>query len=490
VNKYAKFLVADPRTIDIVRFAKMHVTQKPGTDVALINAMINVIINEDLADKDFIETRTENFHEMAEAVKNCTPEWAEKITTVPADQIRDLARTYASASAASIIYSMGITQHSTGTDNVLSLANLAMITGNVGKECTGVNPLRGQNNVQGACDLGALPNVYPGYQSVEDKVNRQKFEKAWSAKLSPNKGLTIVEIMHAVEEGKIKAMYFMGENPALSDPNLNRTRKSLETVEFLVVQDIFLTETAQYADVVLPAASFAEKDGTFTNTERRIQRVRKALYSPGQSRLDWQITCEIARRMGFDMHYTNAEQIMDEIAQVSPIYAGISFDRIDKVGIAWPCPDKNHPGTKFLHKDKFARGLGRFHAVDFKPPAESPDEDYPFVLTTGRQLYQFHTGTMTRKSTAIDQKSPTGYVEINSEDAKELSIQNGEMVQVTTRRGKVTTPAKVTEDIGKGWIFMPFHFKEAPANMLTNDALDPIAKIPEFKACAAKIKKA
>jgi len=490
VNKNAKLLVADPRTIDMLRFAEMHVTQKPGTDVALINAMINVIITEDLADKDFIENRTENFQAMAVAVKKCTPEWAEKITTVPAEQIRDLARTYAAASAASIIYSMGITQHSTGTDNVLSLANLAMLTGNVGKECTGVNPLRGQNNVQGACDLGALPNVYPGYQSVEDSANRQKFEKAWNAKLSPDKGLTVIEIMHAVEENKVKALYIMGENPALSDPNLNRTRKSLEDVEFLVVQDIFLTESAQYADVVLPAASFAEKDGTFTNTERRIQRVRKALCAPGQSRLDWQIICEIARRMGFDMQYINAAQIMDEIAQVSPIYAGISFDRIDKVGIAWPCPDKKHPGTKYLHKDKFTRGLGKFHAVDFIPPAESPDEDYPFVLTTGRQLYQFHTGTMTRKSAVIDQKSPTGYVEINSEDAKQFSIQNGDKIQVKTKRGTITTPAKVTAGIGKGWLFMPFHFKEAPANMLTNDALDPIAKIPEFKACAAAIKKA
>ncbi len=489
VNKGAKLLVADPRTIDIVRFANMHVTQKPGTDVALINAMINVIITEDLADKDFIEHRTENFREMASAVKDCTPEWAEKITTVPAEQIREIARTYAGASAASIVYSMGITQHSTGTDNVLSLANLAMVTGNVGKECAGVNPLRGQNNVQGACDLGALPNVYPGYQSVEDKTNRKKFEEAWSAKLSPNKGLTVVEIMHAVEKGSIKALYFMGENPALSDPNLNRTRKSLEDVEFLVVQDIFLTESAQYADVVLPAASFAEKDGTFTNTERRVQRVRKALNAPGQSRIDWQITCEIAKRMGFDMHYADAAQIMDEIASVSPIYAGISFDRIDKLGIAWPCTDKNHPGTKYLHKDKFARGLGRFHAVNFNPPAESPDQDYPFLLTTGRQLYQFHTGTMTRKSAAINQKSPTGYVEINSKDAKELSIRNGGRVQVTTRRGTVTTTAKVIKDIGKGWLFMPFHFKEAPANILTNDVLDPIAKIPELKACAAAIKK-
>ena len=489
VNNGAKLIVADPRGIDLVRFADLHIAQKPGTDVALINAMIKVIIDEDLLDKDFIAERTEDFDLLKEAVKDVSLKKAAEITTIPADFIRQAAVTYAKAATSAIIYSMGITQHTTGTDNVLSLANLSMVTGHIGKESTGVNPLRGQNNVQGACDLGALPNVYPGYQQVENSDVQKKFEAAWNAKLSPSKGLTIVEIMHAIEEEKIKGLYIMGENPALSDPNLNRTRKALEDVDFLVVQDIFLTETAQYADVVLPAVSFAEKGGTFTNTERRVQRVRKATKAPGDARIDWKIVCDISTRMGYPMSYDCPSKIMEEIASVSPIYGGISYDRIDEVGLAWPCLDKDHPGTKFLHKGKFSRGKGKFHPVTFIPAKESTDKKYPFVLSTGRQLYQFHTGTMTRKSAVINQVSPTGYVEIQLDDAADLGISNGDRVEVKTRRGCVETNAKVTENIEPGWIFMPFHFYEAPANMLTIDALDPIAKIPEYKTCAAAVRK-
>ncbi|MBW7988848.1 MAG: formate dehydrogenase subunit alpha [Planctomycetes bacterium] len=489
IKNGARLIVADPRQIDITRFAELHLAQKPGTDVALINAMINVIINENILDSGFVKERTEGFKELAEAVKDFTPEKAEEITTVPAEQIRQAARIYAGASTSSIIYSMGITQHTTGTDNVLSLANLSMLTGNVGKESTGVNPLRGQNNVQGACDLGALPNVYPGYQSVEDSKIRAKFEKAWSKKLSPNKGLTVVEIFHAVETGDIKAIYIVGENPALSDPNLNRTRKALDMVDFLVVQDIFLSETAEYADVVLPSACFAEKNGTFTNTERRVQRIRTAVPPPGQSRSDWEIICDLSTKLGYEMSYDSAGHIMDEIASITPIYGGMSYERIDSVGLQWPCPDKDHPGTKYLHKGKFTRGKGKFHTVSFKAPAESPGKKFPFVLTTGRQLYQFHTGTMTRKSAAINQVSPTGYVEIHLEDAGKLGIADGDTVEVSSIRGKVSTLAKVTKNIEKGWLFMPFHFHEGPANMLTIDALDPLAKIPEYKVCAATIKK-
>jgi formate dehydrogenase alpha subunit len=489
VKNGARLIIADPRRIDLVRFAELHIAQKPGTDVALINAMMNVIINENLLDNDFVKERTDGFEELAEALKDFTPEKAEQITTVPAEQIRQIARIYAGASTSSIIYSMGITQHTTGTDNVLSLANLSMLTGNVGKESTGVNPLRGQNNVQGACDLGALPNVYPGYQSVEDSKIQTKFEKAWSKKLSPNKGLTVVEIFHAVETGDIKAIYIMGENPALSDPNLNRTRKALDMVDFLVVQDIFLSETAQYADVVLPSACFAEKNGTFTNTERRVQRIRTAVPPPGEARSDWETICDLSTKLGYKMSYDSAGHIMDEIASLTPIYGGMSFERIDSVGLQWPCPDKDHPGTKYLHKGKFTRGKGKFHTVSFKAPAESPGKKFPFVLTTGRQLYQFHTGTMTRKSAAINQVSPTGYVEIQLEDAGKLGIADGDTVEVSSIRGKVSTLAKVTKNIEKGWLFMPFHFHEAPANMLTIDALDPLAKIPEYKACAAAIKK-
>jgi formate dehydrogenase alpha subunit len=488
VTEYgAELVVADPRAIDLVRFAKLYIAQKPGTDVALINAMMNVIIEEGLHDKAFIKERTEDFEKLEAVLKDFTPEKAEGITTIPADKIREAARLYAKGKTASIVYSMGITQHTTGTDNVLSLANLAMLTGNVGKESAGVNPLRGQNNVQGACDLGALPNVYPGYQPVEDSQMQAKFESAWGTKLSGQKGLTVVEIMHAIEEGKIKALYIMGENPALSDPNLNRTRKALEQVDFLVTQDIFLSETAEYADVVLPSVCFAEKDGTFTNTERRVQRVRKTVAAPGQARNDWETVCEVATKMGYPMSYEGADKILDEIASVCPIYGGMSFDRIDSVGLQWPCLDKKHPGTRYLHKGTFKRGKGKFHAVEFVAADELPDEDYPFVLTTGRQLYQFHTGTMTRKSPAINQVSPTGYVEIHPEDAARLGVSNGQKVEVATRRGRVITPAKVTRNIEKGWLFMPFHFREGPANMLTNDALDPTAKIPEYKVCAAAI---
>jgi len=458
VRNGAELIIADPRQIELVRYAKLHLQQQPGTDVALINAMMNVIIEEDLYDKDFIEKRTENFAETLEA------------------------------DSASIIFSMGITQHTTGTDNVLSLANLAMLTGNIGKESAGVNPLRGQNNVQGACDLGALPNVYPGYQSVEDADIHAKFEKAWNAKLSAKAGLTVVEMFHAIEEAAVRAIYLMGENPALSDPNLNRTRKALEKVEFLIAQDVFLSESAQYADVVLPAFSFAEKEGTFTNTERRIQRVRKAVNPPGQSRDDWRIVCEIATAMGIPMQYENASQIMDEIASVSPLYGGIAFDRIETVGLQWPCLDRDHPGTKYLHKGQFKRGKGKFHPVRFREPAELPSEEFPLILSTGRQLYQYHTGTLSRKSPAIDQKSPTGYIEIHFKDAKEYGIEDGDSVEVSTTRGKVTTKASVGTLVARGWLFMPFHFAEGPANMLTNDALDPIAKIPEFKVCAAKIR--
>jgi formate dehydrogenase alpha subunit len=474
VKNGTRLVVADPRQIDIARFAELYIAQKPGTDVALINAMMNVIISEKLLDTDFIKERTEGFEELAEIVKDLTPEKAEKITTIPAEKIRQAARIYAGASTSSIVYSMGITQHTTGTDNVLSLANLSMITGNVGKESTGVNPLRGQNNVQGACDLGALPNVYPGYQSVEDSKIQAKFEKGWSKKLSPNKGLTVVEMLHAVETGDIKAIYIMGENPALSDPNLNRTRKALEMVDFLVVQDIFLSETAEYADVVLPSACFAEKNGTFTNTERRVQRIRTAVPPPGQAKNDWQIICDISTKLGCKMSYDSAVKIMDEIASLTPIYGGMSFERIDSVGLQWPCLDKNHPGTKYLHKGKFTRGKGKFHPVEFRAPVESPDKKFPFILTTGRQLYQFHTGTMTRKSATINQVSPTGYVEIHIEDADRLGIKDGDTVEVSTIRGKVSTLAKVTKNIEKGWLFMPFHFHEGPANML-------------YKACAATI---
>jgi len=485
----AKLIVADPRRIHLVRFAEIHLRQKPGTDVALINAMMNVIIAEKLLDEEFIRDRTEGFEEARPVIEQYTPEVAEKITGVPAQDIRRAARLYATADRGSIIYSMGITQHTTGTDNVLALANLAMITGNIGRESTGVNPLRGQNNVQGACDMGALPNLVPGYRSVTDDAVRATLEKAWNVALPADVGLTVIEMMHAAEESKLKGLYIMGENPALSDPNLNRTRQALEHVEFLVVQDIFLTETAQYAHVVLPTATFAEKDGTYANTERRVQRVRKALDPPGEARQDWEIICDIATRMGYPMRYADPGAIMDEIATVTPIYAGISYHRLERDGIQWPCPDPSHPGTSYLHKDKFTRGKGKFHPTPYREAAELPDDAYPYILTTGRLLEHFHTGTLTRRSEGLERIRPSSTIEINPEDAAAEGISDGDMVYVKSRRGEVLVKAVVTDRSPQGTMFMPFHFKEAAANILTNDALDPIAKIPEFKVCAVQIRK-
>ncbi|KPK42156.1 MAG: formate dehydrogenase [Planctomycetes bacterium SM23_25] len=483
-------IVADPRTIELTEFAAVHMQHKNGTDVALINAMMHVILAEGLEDKPFIAERTEGFDDLRKAVEPYTPEMAAKITGVPAALISEAARTYATAGAASIVYSMGITQHTTGTDNVLSLANLAMLTGNIGRPGTGVNPLRGQNNVQGACDLGALPDVYPGYQKVADPASREKFEKAWGAPLSPTAGLTVVEMTGAAHDRRLKALYVMGENPMLSDPDTNHVEEALKRLDFLVVQDIFLSETAQLADVVLPAASFAEKDGTFTNTERRVQRVRKALDPPGQARPDWQILCRLARRMGHPMHYDHPGAIQDEIASLTPSYGGITYDRLEGGGLQWPCPDAGHPGTPYLHKGTFARGLGKFHAVEFLPPRELPDDHYPFVLSTGRILQHFHTGTMSRRSDVLDRLVPVGTIEIHPDDAARLGIADSDRVRVASRRGEIELPARVTDRVAPGTTFLAFHYREAPANRLTIAALDPVAKIPELKVCAVRIEPA
>ena len=485
----AKLIIADPRRIDLVRFADVHMRQRSGTDVALFNAMMKVILDEGLADEEFIERRTEGFEEFRDCVKDYSPERAEAISGVPADLIRKSARMYAKADRSSIVYSMGITQHTTGTDNVLSLANLAMLTGNVGRESTGVNPLRGQNNVQGACDLGALPNVYSGYQKVDDPAVKEKFEEAWGTEMSGEPGLTVVEMIEAASKGDLKALYIMGENPVLSDPNASHAAEVLDNMGFLVVQDIFLSETAELADVVLPAASFAEKEGTFTSTERAVQRIRTALPGPGEARPDWQIICDISTRLGYPMHYEDAGEIMDEIASVTPIYGGMSFDRIGTGGLRWPCLDKEHPGTKFLHEGEFARGLGKFHPAPFREAAELPDEEYPYLLTTGRQLYHFHTGTLSRRTAGLEELAPPVPCEINPEDAKRDGIEQGDSLEVSSRRGAVWAKAALTERSPRGTVFMPFHFREGAANVLTNDALDPIAKIPEYKVCAVKIKK-
>ncbi len=490
VRRGMPLIVADPRAIELTEFADIHMPQKGGTDVALVNAMMHVIIAEDLHDKRFIKDRTEGFENLRQAVEPYTPEMAEKITGVPAESIVRAARTYATAETASIVYSMGITQHTTGTDNVLSLANLAMLTGNVGKPGAGVNPLRGQNNVQGACDLGALPNVYPGYQKVDDPSVRAKFRHAWGAELSDRPGLTVVEIINAAAAGDVKALYVMGENPMLSDPDVNHVEEALKNLDFLVVQDIFASETAQLADVVLPAASFAEKDGTFTSTERRVQRLRKALDAPGEARPDWQITCELSRRMGYRMSYPHVSAIQDEIASLTPIYGGITYDRLERGSLQWPCTDAEHPGTPYLHAGKFTRGLGKFHAVEFVPPKELPDEQYPFLLSTGRILQHFHTGTMSRRAEVLDRLVSVGAIEVNPADAERLGLADGEHARVSSRRGDIEIPVRITPRVAEGTLFLAFHYREAPANRLTIAALDPVAKIPEFKVCAVRIEPA
>jgi len=489
-KKGTKLLVIDPREIGMSNFATLYLQPKPGTDVAWINGLMNVIIEKGLYDKEYVKNRTEDFDKLQEVVKSYTPEKVEEITGIPAAKLVEAAKLYASAPSASIYYAMGITQHITGTDNVKSLANLSMLCGNIGIQGGGVNPLRGQNNVQGACDMGCLPNVYPGYQKVDDEVLSSKFSSAWNCTPSKKPGLTVVEISKGIEAGTIKALYIMGENPLVSDPDLNHLEKAINNVEFMVVQDIFMTETAKKAHIVLPTASFAEKNGTFTNTERRVQMVRKAVKSPGEAKDDYAIFVEIARRMGFEMNYASPADIFAEIASVTPSYAGISYKRIEEEGgLQWPCPNPSHKGTKFLHKDKFVRGKGLFSAIEYKPAAELPDKDYPFILTTGRVLEQYHTGTMTRRSEGINTIYPEALVEINPADAEKLGINDAQDVSVSSRRGSIKLKAKLTPRSPEGIVYIPFHFAEAAANRLTNSVLDPIAKIPEYKVCAVKIEK-
>jgi len=485
----ARLIVADPRRIELVESAALWLQQKPGTDVALINAMLQTIISRGWFDKSFVEERTEGFEPLAESVKDYTPEVGEKITGVPAVDIVEAARLYAQSPNSSILYAMGITQHVTGTNNVLALANLAMVTGQIGKPFSGVNPLRGQNNVQGACDMGGLPNVFTGYQRVDDPALREKFEKAWGGSLSSQPGLTLMEMMKGIGAGKVKALFILGENPLLSDPDVNKVKEELKHLDLLVVQDIFLSETAELAQVVLPGVSFAEKEGTFTNTERRVQRVRKAIEPIGNARPDWQVICDLSSRLGYPMKYDSPKEVMDEIASLTPSYGGIRYERLGGFGLQWPCPTADHPGTSFLHKDRFTRGKGKFHVTPYIPAPELPDEDYPFLLTTGRVLYHYHT-LVSRKSKGLSEIYPEGVVEINPQDATRLGIQpdNG-MVEVSSRRGKVHVKAKIADNLPPGVVFMTFHFKEAAANLLTFDALDPVAKIPGYKVCAVKIEK-
>jgi formate dehydrogenase major subunit/formate dehydrogenase alpha subunit len=488
-QKGAKLILADPRNIELAKFAGVHLRQKPGTDIAWINGMMNVIIAEGLADETFINERTENYEALKETVKRYTPEYVEKITGIPASDLKTAARLYATSGASSIVYAMGITQHITGTDNVKSCANLAMLTGNIGRPGTGVNPLRGQNNVQGACDVACLPGNLPAYKRVAEEAERKPFEDAWGVKLPSKPGLTIPRMIEGAENGTIRALYVMGENPMMSDPDIAHVEHSLKNLDLLIVQDIFLTETGRLAHVVLPSSAWAEKEGTFTNTERRVQRVRKAVDAPGEARDDWAIITGIANKMGAEWTYESARAIFEEIARVTASYAGITYDRIEYKGIQWPCPTAEHPGTPILHTHAFTRGRGLFSACEYQPPAEQTDAEYPFALTTGRILYQYHTATMSRRSKGLNSRTPEAFVEINAEDAKALGISRGDRVQIASRRGTIEVVADVSGKVEKGVVFIPFHYSEAAVNRLTIAAMDPVANIPQYKVCAVKLKK-
>ena len=513
VKKGANLIIVDPRRVPLVEHATLFLQVKPGTDIYVFLAIMHVIIREGWLDEAFITERTEGYEGLKTIVEKHTPEHAALMSGVSAEQIEQAARLYALGERAegasifgeerghsNILYAMGITQRSNGTDMVMTLANLAMLCGHIGKSSTGVNPLRGQSNVQGACDLGCLVNVYPGYKQVTDPESRRPLEKLWAVEALPGEvGLTIVEAMRAAVEGKVRAVYVMGENPMMSDPNTSHVEKALRSLDLLVVQDIFPSETAYLAHVILPAAAALEKDGSFTNTERRVQLIHPVLEKPGLTRPDWEITSEIATRFDEKMghsrengywKYNSTEEIFEELAQATPIYAGMSHERLGSHGLQWPCPSPDHPGTPILHSGQFSRGLGKFAAIEANDPAELPDEEYPLLLSTGRVLYHYHSGTMTRRSMPLDWREPGGYVEVNPEDAAAADLAEEQKVLISSRRGSVQAKVRLSENVQPGNVFLAFHWRESPANMLTQDfALDPVAKIPEYKICAVKMEK-
>ena len=488
-GKRTRLIVSDPRKVGIVRHADIWMRPTPGTDVAWINGIAHVILRENLHDAEYVAARTEEFETFRASVASFTPEHVQAVTGIPAAQVEEAARLYASGRAL-IFYCMGMTQHVSGTDNVKALANLAMLCGNIGRAGGGLNPIRGQNNVQGACDMGGLPDKLPGYRNVADAAAREAVGAVWGTTLPEGRGMTSRDMFHAMEKGTLKALYLVGENPMVSHADLGHAERCFDALDFLVVQDIFLTETARRADVVLPSACFAEKDGTFTNTERRVQRVRKAVDAPGEALADWRIVCALAERMGATWQFRSPQDVMREIAAVTPSYAGISHGRIEEEGIHWPCPHDEHEGTPILHTQGFLRGKGRFHAVSFVPPAELPDADYPFILTTGRVLYQYHTGTMTRKAKGLAAKEAECFVELAREDALRLGIGQRMDVRVTSRRGSIVVKARISPKAVAGTVFIPFHFAEAAANRLTHDASDPASGISEFKVCAVRVEPA
>ena len=486
-QKGAKLIVCDPRRTWFAERADVWIQHRGGTDNFLLNAMMHHILERGLHDAEFISERCENFQAFAENVCHYSLEEAAQVCGVEPELIRRAAEIYAAGKPSAIFYTLGITEHTCGTENVQNIANLAMLCGQIGKPSSGVNPLRGQNNVQGACDMGAMPHRLPGYQDWKDEPVRRKFEKAWGVSLPTDAGGRVPEFIERAGTGLIKGLYVMGEDPATSDPNRDKVIEGLRGLDLLVCQEIFMSETAKLAHVILPAACFAEKDGTFTNTERRVQRVRRAVDPPGEAKGDWEILCLVSTAMGYPMSYDHPSDIWDELAGLAPSMAGIDYARIEKVGLQWPCPTKDHAGTPYLHAARFTRGKGLFHPIRFRPPAEVPDDDFPMLLSTGRTLYHYNVGNMTRKSDASHQKQPENFVEIHVDDAARISVRDGDPVRVTTRRGCLTVRATVGEKVRPGALWMPFHFAESPTNVLTNDAFDNVTATAEYKCCAARI---
>lgn len=488
IQRGTQVVVVDPRKINLVKDSALHLQVQAGTNVAFANGMMHVILKEGLADRHFIEERTEGFSDLEKMVADYTPEKVAEICHIHPEDLIQAARMYAKAEKAPIIYCLGVTEHSTGTEGVMSMSNLAMLVGKVGKPGCGVNPLRGQNNVQGACDMGCMPYDFPGYQKVNNPEVIDKFEKAWHVPLNRNTGLTSIKVLPAAAAGNVKGLYIFGEDPIVTDPDTGHVRQALESLDFLVVQELFMTETAAYADVVLPGISYAEKDGTFTNTERRVQRVRKAVEPRGQAREDYEIFCEVMTRMGYPCAYESAKEIMKEISAVTPSFGGINYERLEKESLQWPCRSLTDPGTPIMHVGSFARGKGLFKAIPYKQAQELPDEEYPYLMSTGRMLYHYNTRAMTGRTEGINQIANHSYIEINAVDAQALGIQEGDKVEVHSRRGKIETYAAVGNRVFPQEVFMTFHFPDGNVNEITNAVFDDIATIPEYKVCAVAIK--
>lgn len=488
IQRGTQVVVVDPRKINLVKDSALHLQVQAGTNVAFANGMMHVILKEGLADRHFIEERTEGFSDLEKMVADYTPEKVAEICHIHPEDLIQAARMYAKAEKAPIIYCLGVTEHSTGTEGVMSMSNLAMLVGKVGKPGCGVNPLRGQNNVQGACDMGCMPYDFPGYQKVNNPEVIDKFEKAWHVPLNRNTGLTSTKVLPAATAGNVKGLYIFGEDPIVTDPDTGHVRQALESLDFLVVQELFMTETAAYADVVLPGISYAEKDGTFTNTERRVQRVRKAVEPRGQAREDYEIFCEVMTRMGYPCAYESAKEIMKEISAVTPSFGGINYERLEKESLQWPCRSLTDPGTPIMHVGSFARGKGLFKAIPYKQAQELPDEEYPYLMSTGRMLYHYNTRAMTGRTEGINQIANHSYIEINAVDAQALGIQEGDKVEVHSRRGKIETYAAVGNRVFPQEVFMTFHFPDGNVNEITNAVFDDIATIPEYKVCAVAIK--